>query len=206
LTGSGVTKDPALAIGLLESAAGGGIADAAYNLGVMHELGIGAARDAHSAAVWYRQAARDADPGAAYNLGLLLARAPELIAEFGSPEPWLTEAAAAGNAQATLALALWLERLEPLSVPDAARVLSLYQEAARAGVPTAQANLGYLLANPEADDAQLELAYAWTTLAASGGNAIAGANLARMEAFLADSARERARERADELLSPPATP
>jgi len=203
LVGSGVTKDPGMALGLLESAASEGVADAAYNLGVMHDLGIGVTRSPHSAAVWYREAARATDAAAAYNLGLLLARSPELMEEFGSPEPWLAEAAADGNGQAALALALWLERRQPLSVADAARVLSLYQEAAQAGLPTAQVNLGFLLANPEAGDAQLEFAYAWTTLAAQAGNAVAEANLARMDAFLADSARERARARAGELLARP---
>jgi len=202
LTGSGVAKDPGMALGMLESAAHAGVRDAAYNLGVMHEVGIGVERDARSAAIWYREAARAADVTAGYNLGLLLARAPELTEEFGSPEPWLAEAAARGDARAAHALALWLEQ-RPLSMVDATRVLSLYELAARAGKPAAQVNLAYLLAHPDSDDAQLELAYAWTLLAVEAGSNVAEANLRRLDALLAVSARERARERARELLDAP---
>jgi TPR repeat protein len=83
---------------------------------------------------------------------------------------------------------------------DAARVVALYETAARAGRAAAQVNLARLLAHQDTDDAALELAYAWTVLAAEAGSSVATDNLRRLDGLLAEPARERARVRARELL------
>ncbi|MFA5593550.1 MAG: hypothetical protein WC989_09595 [Micavibrio sp.] len=48
----------------------GGIANAAYNLGVLHHQGLGVERDIAHALYWYREAAKRGHPEAQYNLGI----------------------------------------------------------------------------------------------------------------------------------------
>ncbi len=53
-----------------EEAANGGIANAAYNLGVLYHQGLGVDRSVESAMLWYKKAAQLDHPEAQYNLGI----------------------------------------------------------------------------------------------------------------------------------------
>ncbi len=64
-----VSQDYAAAIKWYRRAAGQGLADAQYNLGVMYYKGQGVPQDYAVAARWYRKAAAQGLASALYNLG-----------------------------------------------------------------------------------------------------------------------------------------
>lgn len=66
----GVTQNFDMAAQWFREAADGGIANAAYNLGVLYHQGLGVERDIDRAIYWYREAAKGGHPEAQYNLGI----------------------------------------------------------------------------------------------------------------------------------------
>jgi hypothetical protein len=66
----GVTKDFERAAYWFEKAANQGVANAAYNLGVLHHQGLGMPADIKEALNWYEKAADLNHPEAQYNLGI----------------------------------------------------------------------------------------------------------------------------------------
>jgi TPR repeat protein len=66
----GVKQDYKRAAFWFEQAADRGIANAAYNLGVLHHQGLGTKADLEKALTWYRKAAAMGHPEAQYNLGI----------------------------------------------------------------------------------------------------------------------------------------
>jgi localization factor PodJL len=66
----GVKQDYKRAAFWFEQAADRGIANAAYNLGVLHHQGLGTIADLEKALTWYRKAAAMGHPEAQYNLGI----------------------------------------------------------------------------------------------------------------------------------------
>ncbi|MBR7069187.1 MAG: sel1 repeat family protein [Oxalobacter sp.] len=69
--GNPAGKDPITAFDAMSSAAGYGIADAQYLLGLMYEKGHGTPVDYQEAFGWYQQAAEQGHPSAQNNLGLM---------------------------------------------------------------------------------------------------------------------------------------
>lgn len=67
---AGVTQNYERAIDWFKLAARQGIANAAYNLGVMYQQGMGTAQDMDLALNWYRRAAQLGHAEAQYNLGI----------------------------------------------------------------------------------------------------------------------------------------
>ena len=61
------------AVSFFEERANQGNVNAQYNLGVMHEIGIGGLRDDQVAEKWYRRAAHNGLPQAQYSLAVILA-------------------------------------------------------------------------------------------------------------------------------------
>ena len=70
----GVSQNYDRALFWFEQAATRGIANAAYNLGVLHHQGLGTPADIEKALGWYGEAAKLGHPEAAYNLGICLYR------------------------------------------------------------------------------------------------------------------------------------
>lgn len=66
----GVTQNFEKAAFWFREAAGNGIANASYNLGVLFHQGLGVERDLDRALYWYREAAKLGHPEAQYNLGI----------------------------------------------------------------------------------------------------------------------------------------
>lgn len=66
----GVKQDYKRAAFWFEQAAGRGVANAAYNLGVLHHQGLGMKADMKAALSWYSRAAALDHPEAQYNLGI----------------------------------------------------------------------------------------------------------------------------------------
>ena len=66
----GVKQDYKRAADWFQAAADSGIANASYNLGVLHHQGLGVKRDTDTAIAWYKKAATQGHPEAQYNLGI----------------------------------------------------------------------------------------------------------------------------------------
>lgn len=82
-----------------EQIGGTGAGEAAFNLGILYEQGLGVAADPERAAVHYLQAARKGSRAAAYQLGLLHRSRPDLI-DRTTAEHWLSMAALDGDTDA----------------------------------------------------------------------------------------------------------
>lgn len=102
-----VGEDWASARNYAETAAAGGIVDAALLAGIMARNGEGGPVDLSTAARWFNRAADRDDPVALYNLGLL-ASLGDASLELGRPEPWFERAARAGHIPAMVAHAIAL--------------------------------------------------------------------------------------------------
>lgn len=102
-----VGEDFFLARNYAETAAAGGVVDAALLSGLMARNGEGGPIDLVTAARWFSRAADRDDPVALYNLGLLARRGDPAL-ELGQPEPWFERAARAGHIPAMVAHAVTL--------------------------------------------------------------------------------------------------
>lgn len=102
-----VGEDWASARNYAETAAAGGIVDAALLAGIMARNGEGGPVDLSTAARWFNRAADRDDPVALYNLGLLAALGDASL-ELGRAEPWFERAARAGHIPAMVAHAIAL--------------------------------------------------------------------------------------------------
>ena len=106
---AGVTQNYERAAFWFRRAADQGIANAAYNLGVLYQQGLGQEQDLQKALDWYRRAAQMGHPEAQYNLGIAYIEGvgtrynPALAAAF------FQKAAFAGIVEAAYNLGLILE-------------------------------------------------------------------------------------------------
>ncbi|MBU8547085.1 MULTISPECIES: tetratricopeptide repeat protein [Roseomonadaceae] len=89
-------RDRGRAVRLTVAAAEGGVAQAAYNLGMMHRSGQGVARDAGEAARWLTVAAENGVPEAQYNLGLMYFRGDGVPRQLYDALSWMRQAAQGG--------------------------------------------------------------------------------------------------------------
>jgi len=143
---AGVTQNYERASFWFRLAAEGGIANAAYNLGVLFQQGLGQEQDLQRALDWYRRAAQLGHPEAQYNLGIAYIEGvgtrynPALAAAF------FQQAAFAGIVEAAYNLGLILENglLGEVRVEDA---LIWYRGAAENGSTEAQLALQTLASN-----------------------------------------------------------
>ena len=81
-----------------------GDANAQYNLGILHERGIGVIEDHKEAIKWYRLAAEQGDADAQYNLGAMHARGKGVIEDHQEAIKWYRLAAEQGEASAQYGL------------------------------------------------------------------------------------------------------
>ncbi len=137
-----VGEDWASARNYAETAAAGGVVDAALLAGIMARNGEGGPVDLSTAARWFSRAADRDDPVALYNLGLLASLGDDSL-ELGRPEPWYERAARAGHIPAMVAHAIAL-RNSPVP-QDAIRAREWAGRAAQQGSAEGMFQLAQLL-------------------------------------------------------------
>lgn len=184
-TGEGVTKDYAAARSWWSLAAGQGSAGARYNLGLVYESGWGVAADPAAAARWYALAAGQGDPLASFRLGLLYENGRGVQKDDVQAVNLYRQAAVQGLADAQNSLGRMYEMGRGGLRQNIAEARRWYKAAAGQGYVLAQSNYGFqLYAGAKQAQERIE-AYAWISLAADQGNAIAIAHRDELERKLA---------------------
>ncbi|MDX1486184.1 MAG: tetratricopeptide repeat protein [Alphaproteobacteria bacterium] len=120
-----------------------GHAAAQFNLGLMHDLGQGVARDYAAAARWYRKAADQGFASAQNNLGFLYAKGLGVNRDYPESAKWYRKAAEQGNVAAQFSLGLLYAKGLGL-VQDHREAARWYRRAAERGHANAQINLAAL--------------------------------------------------------------
>ncbi|MFT7391784.1 MAG: hypothetical protein ACI9ZH_002017 [Paracoccaceae bacterium] len=144
-------SDYAAAAALWRAEAAAGSADAKFGLGLIADLGLGAARDAAAALRWYLEAADNGVAEAQFNVGVMLDSGAGGARDVGAAAAWYARAAVNGHARAQYNLALLFELGEGLPLnPDLARH---WFERAAAALPAAASRLASL--PPVAEDARI---------------------------------------------------
>lgn len=139
----GVTQDYKKAATWFEIAADGGVANAAYNLGVLYHQGIGVKQNLDTALSWYQTAADQGHPEAQYNLGIAHIEGVGLPYDAQKAARYFENAAQEGVMEAAYNLGLIYENgLLGEARPDEA--LMWYKTAADKGSPEAKAALDHL--------------------------------------------------------------
>lgn len=126
-----------------EQAAKGGVANAAYNLGVIYHQGLGTKTDIGKAINWYKQAATQGHPEAQYNLGIAYIEGIGVPYDAQMAASHFRSAADAGIMEAAYNLGLIYEN-GLLGKPEPETALTWYQTAADKGSPEARAALEQL--------------------------------------------------------------
>lgn len=139
----GVTQDYKKAATWFEIAADAGVANAAYNLGVLYHQGIGVKKNLDTALSWYQKAADQGHPEAQYNLGIAHIEGVGLPYDAQKAARYFENAAREGVMEAAYNLGLIYENgLLGDARPDEA--LMWYKAAADKGSPEAKAALDHL--------------------------------------------------------------
>jgi hypothetical protein len=124
----GRAKDAARAARWYRPAALQGVAEAAFNLGSLHERGDGIESNPTQAAILYRQAAMAGFARAQYNFGLLYGEGKGVPTDRVLAWVWLARAKDGGYAGARAALAV-LEK--GMSADERARAAKMYRDQKR---------------------------------------------------------------------------
>lgn len=139
----GVKQDFGRAALWFEEAAHNGVANARYNLGVLHHQGIGVKQDVAKAFEWYKTAAALGHPEAQYNLGIAYIEGVGVPYDAQKAAIFFENAAKGGVMEAAYNLGLIYENgLLGAVQPDTA--LMWYKRAADKGSPEAKAALEQL--------------------------------------------------------------
>jgi hypothetical protein len=139
----GVTQNYEKAALWFDKAAQGGIANAAYNLGVLYHQGLGVTKDLDTAIRWYESAAEMDHPEAQYNLGIAYIEGIGVEYDPAVASLHFESAAQKGVREAAYNLGLIYENaLLGAARPDEA--LMWYKTAADAGSAEAQSALAQL--------------------------------------------------------------
>lgn len=147
---AGVPQDYKKAAYWFEKAANQNIANAAYNLGVLHHQGLGMPADIKEALVWYEKAAKLGHPEAQYNLGIAYIEGVGVNYDAQKAAAYFKEAADQGVMEAAYNLGLIYENgLLGQTRPDDA--LLWYQAAADKGSEEAKAAIEQLVKRLEID-------------------------------------------------------
>ena len=100
-----------------------GDADALFNLGFMHEQGIGTTQNYTEAYRWYRAAAEQGDVEAQFNLGIRYAQEGRgVLQSYVYAHMWSNIAASRGHQKAAELRELLLRRMTPSQVQEAQRL------------------------------------------------------------------------------------
>jgi len=142
----GVKQDYSRAAYWFEKAAENGVANASYNLGVLHHQGLGFEPDITKAMTWYKDAAAKGHPEAQYNLGIAYIEGIGVPYDPVQASRYFEQAANSGVMEAAYNLGLIHENgLLGDAKPDNA--LIWYKNAADQGSPEAKQALDDLAAN-----------------------------------------------------------
>lgn len=139
----GVQIDYTKAAFWFKEAALQGIANARYNLGVLHHQGLGVEKNVDTAIGWYRAAAILNHPEAEYNLGIAYIEGIGTPYDPARAADYFTQAANAGVVEAAYNLGLIYEN-GLLPHIDPAEALPWYKKAADKGSPEAATALRQL--------------------------------------------------------------
>ncbi len=112
------------------TAAEKGDADCQYNLALMHEHGIGLAKDEKQALDWYRKSAAQGNANAQFNLGVLYENGRGTAVDFPQAIQWYRKAAAQGDALAIGNLGMLYLRGDGVKVDKVAGLALLMRSAA----------------------------------------------------------------------------
>lgn len=140
----GVKQNFKRALFWFEQAAESNVANAAYNLGVLHHQGLGTKPDLGKAIEWYTKAAVLGHPEAQYNLGIAYIEGVGVGYDPVKADAYFQKAAAQGITEAAYNLGLIYEN-GLLGKPEPDRALVWYKEAADKGSPEAKAALEQLI-------------------------------------------------------------
>ncbi len=124
-------------------AAGQGIANARYNLGVLYQQGLGVPKNMREAIKWYRAAADLGHPEARYNLGIACIEGVGVPYDPRKAAEYFESAAAGGVTEAAYNLGLIYEN-GLLGKPAPEEALLWYKKAADKGSADAKAALAQL--------------------------------------------------------------
>lgn len=119
--------DMALAMKEFRTAAEKGDAACQYNLAMMHEQGIGVAKNEKQALVWYRKSAEQGNSNAQFNLGVLYENGRGTAVDFAQANQWYRKAAAQGDPLAIGNLGMLYVRGDGVKVDKIAGVALLLQ-------------------------------------------------------------------------------
>jgi uncharacterized protein len=194
--GLGVAQDPVMAVTLLQAAASGGSAEAAWALHRQYADGEYLMRDAEEAMHWLLRAAQLGNVAAACALAQTLGRQDPLAPPRDTVVELLEKCAHRGDADAQICLALLYYEGTP---SNTAQALIWFSRAANGGNAIAQAWVGDLLAKGIGVPADLEAADMWYEQAANKGHA--GAAQALMELRAAQGNLPAMAQLASQILS-----
>jgi TPR repeat protein len=141
---------------VLRRLAEAGDANAAFNLGLLYDLGHGVPEDFVQAMAWYRRAAALGNATAAFNVGVLYDAGRGVPADRAEAARWYRLAADRGFGRADYNLGLMYLRGDGVG-RDVARAKRYFQEAERRGVEAARQQLAVIT---KAEDAKGENAFA----------------------------------------------
>lgn len=167
------------AIELWTEMANGGDAVAQFNLGVVHDEGLGIDQDSRAARAWWQKASDQGLPAAMHTLALLeLELAETGDGDIEAARRLLEAAVAKGHAPSAYTLGKML--LEGAGAPpDVAGGIALIRRAAEAGFDRAQYNMGKAYRDGTGVEADPRQAADWFRQAALQGYASAQGHFAR---------------------------
>ncbi|MCF8496058.1 MAG: SEL1-like repeat protein, partial [Alphaproteobacteria bacterium] len=147
---AGVSRDYTRAAFWFRKAADQGVANAAYNLGVLNHQGLGVPVDIKAAIGWYEKAAELGHPEAQYNLGIAYIEGVGVTYMPQKAARYFEAAAAEGVLEAAYNLGLIYEN-GLLGKPEPDKALMWYKRAADKGNPEAKAALSQLAKSLDMD-------------------------------------------------------
>ena len=175
----------------VQKAAEQGNADAQAALGQRYETGEGVAEDHKQAVAWYRKAAKQGNAGAQYFLGLMYAKGQGMTQDDKQAVAWFRKAAEQGNAGAQMALGrMYVGGGGP---QDYKQAVVWFRKAAEQGNGMAQTFLGAMYGAGQGVAQDDKLAYVWSSVAVSNGEAKGATNRDAIAKRLSPKALEEAR-------------
>ncbi len=152
---NGVKQDYARAAYWFDRAAQNGVANAAYNMGVLYHQGLGVKASLEQAVKWYSVAAEQGHPEAAYNLGIAYIEGVGVDYDPFKATLHFEQAAANGTVEAAYNLGLIYEN-GLLGSAKPGEALMWYKIAADYNLPEAQTALNQLVESLGIDRAEID--------------------------------------------------
>lgn len=158
-----------LALRIWSSLAEQGQAEAAYRLGMMYDMGLGADRDSVKAAYWYQRSAEAGHVHAQHNLAVAYANGEGVDLNINKAMRWWKAAARSGNSDSQYNLGI----VYAMGVHGIRKNIEMakkwWRKAAIEGDAMAQYNLGTIYANGEGQVTSYCEATRWWEKSASKG-------------------------------------